>query len=68
MSSTRKLIRQDAAAYAAYVKVTAELLARSTAGIEDDETARLRRRAGAYRAQWHAASRRLELVTERGEQ
>jgi len=67
MSTERKAIKSTDAAYAAYRRATADLLERSTSGIEDAETDRLRRRAGAYRAQWHAAARRLEMVTERGE-
>jgi hypothetical protein len=64
MTSTRKLIEREQSAYAAYVTATAAVIARRTDGIEDDETARLRRRAGAYRAQWTAAARHLEDVTE----
>lgn len=60
---TRAIVIEQRA-YDAYVTASAELIARSTV-TEDAETERLRRRAGAYRAQWNAASRRVEELTER---
>lgn len=63
MSSLRKITRTESDAYQAYVKASSDAVIRTLDGLEDDETARLRRRAGAYRAQWLAAARRLEDAT-----
>lgn len=68
MASMRKIEQAEQAAYAAYVAAAADLIALQ-AQVESSpnvtvadlaEVSRLRRRAGAYRAQWDAASRRLE--------
>lgn len=69
MSSIRKMERAERAALAAYRSAAAELVA---AQLSEDlnepspETARLKRRAAAYRAQWEATSRRVEdAITSR---
>lgn len=75
MASKRKMDRAATTARQKYVEITAELTGilaevggygRPSASAEQDEAiARLRRRAGAYRAQWEAAERRAELAQER---
>lgn len=80
MSSIRKIERAEQAAYRAMVKAQSELVAARTTrqGLEmlghraaadmvinEDQLAKLSRRAGAYRAQWDAASRRLEEALTR---
>lgn len=75
MSSIRKMVRTERAAYDKYISVTAELIATEThlRGIgvdtDNDETvAKMRRRAAAYRAQWDAALRAVEGMEERSHQ
>lgn len=71
MASMRKIERAESAAYQAYVAVTAELIAtqaevESSPNVTVADLARmshLRRRAGAYRAQWETAMRRTEEAT-----
>lgn len=57
-----KAAKAEAAAYAASVAASAAVIERTLAGIEDAETARLRRRSDAYRVQWLAAARKLEAL------
>lgn len=79
MSSMRKMVAGEQAAYEKMTAARADLVAAiaqrngselcaSTATprvleLEDAQIARLRRRVGAYTAQWEAAARRVELAT-----
>lgn len=82
MSSIRKIERREHAAYQAMVRAQSELIAAQTTrrglemlghhaaldqiGLSERAVEKLRRRAGAYRAQWVAAARLLEeTVTAR---
>lgn len=61
-SRLAKATKIESAAYAAQVAASADVIRRVLDGIEDAETARLRRRADAYRVQWLAAARKLESL------
>jgi len=74
MSSIRKMEVVESAAYAKYRAACADLVLLTTRlqadGIDVDvneDVAKLRRRAGAHRAMWEAASRRLEDREHGGE-
>jgi hypothetical protein len=70
MASMRKLQQASEAAYDRYVTACADAVSLglevAATGIsrneEPAELAKLRRRAGAYRAEWTAAERRLEVA------
>lgn len=65
MSSIRKIIAAESAAYQKHVEASAAVVDRVTQGLDDDLTARLRRRSAAYQIQWLAAARKLEEINER---
>lgn len=67
MSSLKKVTQAESAAYQKMVSASAEVIDRVLSGIEDEHTARLRRRSTAYRAAWLATARKLEEVASRTE-
>jgi len=65
MSALAKAAKRESDAYDAMVNAQAEVIAHQLAGIENAETARLRRRSQSLRTQWLAAARHYEDVNAR---
>lgn len=62
MSSLRKIAKQERAAYAALRASLATVVTARMDGADEDEIARLSRRAQAHRAQWNSLSSKLEAT------
>lgn len=60
MSSLRKLAKQETAAFNAHRTAMAAVVTARLSGADEDEIARLSRRAGAARAQWQGLANKLE--------
>lgn len=68
MSSIRKLVAREHAAYEAHVAATAAVITARLDGADEATIARLSRRAQGYRTQWLALSRTLEASETRAVQ
>lgn len=63
MSALTKATKREADAYQAMTDAQADVIAHQLAGIDNAETARLRKKSQACRAEWLTAARLLERAS-----